>query len=210
MKNLLVLKLAVLTAVLVACVTINVNFPAAATEKAADRIIGDVIGKADEAPPQSKPPTGSTRGRDEGQGVDALERTVLVALRRTLDRVVTSAQAAEPDLDVSTPAVRQITDSMKARHSQLGPYYDSGAIGYTADALVDVRDANLIPLAERNSVRKLVGDENRDRAALYAEIARANGHPEWEPGIRATFAKRWIANSKAGWYFNDGGAWRQR
>jgi uncharacterized protein YdbL (DUF1318 family) len=209
MKNLLVLKLAVLTGVLVACVTINVNFPAAATEKAADRIIGDVIGKADEAPPAAKPPTGSIHGRDEPGGAGSLGNTVLVALRRVLDQAVPSAQAAEPDLDVSTPAVRQITDSMKARHGQLAPYYDSGAIGYTGDALVDVRDANLIPLAERNSVRKLVGDENRDRAALYAEIARANGHPEWEPGIRATFAKRWIANSKAGWYFNDGGGWRQ-
>ena len=41
-----------------------------------------------------------------------------------------------------------------------------------------------------------------------AEIAKANGHPEWQADIRATFAKRWVANAKAGWYYNDGSGWK--
>jgi uncharacterized protein YdbL (DUF1318 family) len=135
---------------------------------------------------------------------------LVAGLDRVLRVLVAPAEAAAPDLDVSSAAIRQITDSMKARHSQLEKYYDGGAIGYTADGLVAVRDANLIPLAERNSVKKSVADENQDRAALYTEIAKANGHPEWQADIRSTFAKRWVANAKAGWYYNDGGGWKQK
>jgi uncharacterized protein YdbL (DUF1318 family) len=135
---------------------------------------------------------------------------LVAGLDRMLSAVVPAAQAAAPDLDVSSAAIRQITDAMKARHGQLAKYYDSGAIGYTADGLVAVRDANAIPLAERNSVRKSVADENTDRSSLYAEIAKANGHPEWTADIRATFAKRWVANAKPGWYYNDGSGWKQK
>ena len=73
-----------------------------------------------------------------------------------------------------------------------------------------MRDQNAIPLPERNAVRQLVADENRDRSALYAQIAKANGHPEWEKDIRETFAKRWIAKAQSGWYYKDGGAWKQK
>ena len=34
-----------------------------------------------------------------------------------------------------------------------------------------------------------MADENADRAKLYSEIARANGHPEWEAEVRGTFAR---------------------
>ena len=65
-----------------------------------------------------------------------------------------------------------------------------------------------MPLAERNAVRKLVADENSDRNALYREIAAANGHPEWESDIRGTFAQRWIAKARSGWWYrNAGGQW---
>jgi uncharacterized protein YdbL (DUF1318 family) len=68
-----------------------------------------------------------------------------------------------------------------------------------------------VPLAERNSVRKLVAEENADRTNLYREIAAANGHPEWETDIRTTFAERWASKAPAGWYYQDAsGAWKQK
>ena len=101
---------------------------------------------------------------------------------------------------------------MNARHSQsLQPYWNSGAIGLTADAMVEVRDLGSVPLPERTRLRKLVSDENADREALYREIARANGHPDWEDQIRATFAERWIAKANRGWYFRDSkGNWQRK
>lgn len=218
MKRAVLFPCVLLAAVLAACVTINVYFPEAAAEKAADRIIGDVIGKSTDAAPASKPGTGTPQG-PTGADLRSSDPTTFAAhsmrllasgLNQMLSLAVPSAQAATPDLDVSSAAIRQITDSMKVRHEQLARYYDSGAIGYTADGLVAIRDANLIPLAERNSVRNAVADENRDRTSLYTEIARANGHPEWAADIRATFAKRWVANAKPGWYYDEGSGWKRK
>jgi len=75
-----------------------------------------------------------------------------------------------------------------------------------------VRDPNAAPLAERATVKRLVAEDNRDRTSLYAEIARANGHAEWEADIRKTFARRWIeTGANPGWYYQDaGGKWMQK
>ena len=99
----------------------------------------------------------------------------------------------------------------RGRAADLDPFFVSGAIGLTSDGLIEIRDANSVPLADRNRLRKLVSDDNADRNALYREIASANGHPEWEADIRATFADRWVANARAGWYYkSSAGAWKQK
>jgi len=119
-----------------------------------------------------------------------------------------SSALAAADLEVNTPAIAAIKASMQARHGQLSKFYASGAVGLTRDGNVAVRDASLAPLAERQSMNAAVADENRDRAALYREIARANAHPEWEAEVRSTFAQRWIDKAAGGWWVqNAGGAW---
>ena len=198
------LKLIACCLALSACVTINVYFPAAAAEKAADKIIEDVWGAGQPAD-SSKRDDKTSAVRDGGP-----QQVLLAAAASALNFLVTPAQA-QADLNISTPAVRQLTQSMEARHAQLKKYYDAGSIGLTRDGLVEVRDQNLVPLPERNSVRKLVSEENADRANLYREIAAANGHPEWEADIRTTFAERWASKAAAGWYFQDaGGAWKKK
>ncbi|WP_331070739.1 YdbL family protein [Steroidobacter sp.] len=187
-----------------ACVTINVYFPAAAAEKAADKIIDDIWGGSGQPPANDNDKRGAV-------APDRAKDVLLAAAHSVLNLLVPAAQAAQADLNVSTPAIRQLTQSMEARHAQLKKYYDSGAIGLTRDGLVEVRDQNLVPLPERNSVRKLVADENADRANLYREIANANGHPEWEMDIRTTFAERWASKAAPGWYFQDqNGAWKKK
>ncbi len=119
-----------------------------------------------------------------------------------------SAALAAADLEINTPAITALKNAMQARYGKLAAYYASGAVGLTRDGNVVLRDANAVPLAERQSVNGLVADENRDRAALYREIARANGHPEWEADVRATFAQRWIDKAASGWWVqNASGAW---
>jgi len=192
--------------VLAACVTINVYFPAAAAEKAADRIIENVWGKdATGQPPAATP-------KDDKQSAlsGAPGRVLLAATRGALELLVPTANA-QADLNVSTPAIRSLTASMEARHASLEPYYASGVVGLTADGMVALRDANAVPLAQRNAVRRLVADENADRSALYREVAAANGHPDWERDIRSTFAQRWIAKARSGWWYQDAaGRWVQK
>jgi uncharacterized protein YdbL (DUF1318 family) len=196
------LKLAGLCLLLSACVTINVYFPAAAAEKAADKIIEDVWGND-----ASK--SGDNKRTDLNERARA-QRVLFAAAGAVLDFLVPTANA-QADLNISTPVVKQLTQSMEARHAQLKKYYDAGAVGLTSDGLIEVRDQNLVPLPERNTARKLVADENADRANLYREIANANGHPEWETDIRKTFAERWGERASAGWYVQDaGGQWKKK
>lgn len=178
------------------CVTINVYFPAAAAEEAADKIIEEVWGEDAEK---------STKERSS----DAAEAATRL-VRRVLEWLVPAAHAQQANLDISSPAIGKIEASMKARHPKLLPHFDSGAIGLTADGLLAVRDAKSVPLSARKTVNQLVADDNRDRLALYREIAAANGHPEWEAQIRETFARRWIDRAPGGWYYQSGGAWKQK
>ena len=204
MRRLFPIHLALASVLIAACVTINVYFPAAAAEKAADQFTKEVLGTVGEqnAP---KPQDKTSRNFQPGSG-----RLLFAAVGTVLDFLVTPAHA-QVNFEISTPEVNAIKESMTTRTATLAKYFGSGAIGLTADGLVDVRDQNLIPLPERTTVRKLVTDENKDRTTLYAEIAKANGHPEWEAEIRSTFAERWVANAPAGWWNKDaGGNWKQK
>jgi uncharacterized protein YdbL (DUF1318 family) len=125
--------------------------------------------------------------------------------------LVPGAAAAQANLEINTPAINGTRTAMAARYPQLEPFFASGAVGLTRDGMVAVRDASAVPLNQRAAVNALVAQENQDRTALYREIARANGHPEWEADIRATFARRWIERAQPGWWYQDsGGGWTKR
>ena len=118
------------------------------------------------------------------------------------------AAAAQANLEINTPAIAALQRSMQARHAEAQALYASGAVGLTRDGNIALRDVNAVPLAQRAQVNAVVAAENQDRASLYREIARANGKPEWESDIRATFAQRWIDKAQPGWYYqNASGAW---
>jgi len=118
---------------------------------------------------------------------------------------------AQANLEVNTPAIENLRKTMRERHQQIRPYYESGAVGITRDGGVALRDANVVPLPERATVNNLVAASNADRTALYREIARANGKPEWEGEIRNTFAQRWIDRAQPGWYVqNPQGQWTKK
>ena len=207
MRRVLPLKIALASLLVGACVTINVYFPAAAADKAADQVINDITGGGAKttAPPQGNLAP-ATSGDEPGFLVAAFGN-VLYALVPTAN-----AQNADAALNVSSPAVTRIKQSMGARFGELEKFFASGAIGLTKDGLVDVRDLNAVALPDRATVKRLVSEDNADRAQLYAEIAKASNHPEWEADIKKSFAKRWVATgAKPGWYYQaDDGSWKQK
>lgn len=206
--NRLLTPLFVSCALLVAaCVTINVYFPAAAAQAAADKVIDEVWGGQVPLAPTAPVTPSDVPATPLSSHESGLHRLALTAL----DFVLPAAHAEEPNLDVSSPEIKRLTGSMEARFADLAPYFSSGAVGVGADGYIAVRDLNAVPLPERNKVRTLIANENADRTALYREIATANKQPQWEEQIRGVFAQRWIARAKAGWYVQDGsGAWTQK
>ena len=115
------------------------------------------------------------------------------------------------DITVKTPAVQSIQDRMEARFkSTLKSGFDSGALGFTSDGMILVRDASKIELKNRVLMSAAVADDNRDRKAVYREIAVANGHPEWEGQIREVFSKQWVESARTGWWYQTGSLWKQK
>jgi uncharacterized protein YdbL (DUF1318 family) len=183
----------VLVLALAACVTINVYFPEAAAERAADRFIQDVLG-------------------EEDTGMASDEATSSAHRFRLIDLLIPSAHAQTPNIDIDSPQIQTIKQAMAARHrNHLAGWFEAGAIGFSNDGLVTIRDRGAVGLAERRDLERIVAEENADRNAVYREIAVANGHPEWESDIRDTFARQWIANARPGWFYQtDSGEWVQK
>lgn len=202
------LSSSVMGLMLVSCVTINIYFPAAAAEKVADKIIGDVWGE--EVKPTETPKTEEVPRQNPVE--QSNHSSVMKApIAMSILNWIVSPAVAEANLNINSPVIAEIQNRMKTRYdSSLKAYYDNGAVGLTDNGLITVRDAKAISLKDRNKVNSLVADENKDRSALYAEIARANGHPEWQSDIQTTFARRWISNAAKAWWYQTGGNWQQK
>ena len=178
-----------------ACVTINVYFPAAEAQQAAEEFVEKVLG--DEAPAGGNPQSWQAPPRRAGFDVVSL--------------FISSAHAQAADITIRTPAIQAIQDRMAARFPSLQPHFDSGALGFGRDGRVVLRDAAKVALKDRVGVNQLVAEDNRDRDAVYREIAVANTHPEWEAQIRETFAKQWVASARGGWWYQSAdGTWQQK
>ncbi|MEO8306444.1 MAG: YdbL family protein [Pseudomonadota bacterium] len=206
-------KLTLASLVIGACVTINVNFPAAATEKAADKIIDAVTGTIGAATPAGGgTSTAPPLAPPIGQGGYKAPGFLVAAVGNVLYALIPAAHAQDANLDISSPEIRAITGSMQSRFGQLQKFFDSGAVGLTQNGLIQVRDAASVSLPDRGVLTRLVAEDNSDREALYTEIAKANGHPEWAADIRKTFARRWVERgARAGWYYqNASGGWVQK
>jgi len=183
-----------LIVLLVSCVKVNIYFPAAAIQKAADQIVDDVR-KTPEPKPEQKPDKSSL-----------LDRVLVVRLGPA------EAQAAAVDVNVSTPAIRNIRASLANRFPQLQPLYGKGAIGETNTGLIAARDIGALSLKEKADVNRLVEQENADRQALYAEIIRANSLAPSQLGeIQRLFANSWRDKSAPGWWIQqDNGQWGRK
>ena len=104
--------------IMAACVTINVYFPAAAAEKAAEQFVGEVLGEPEE----------------EGSLFDPLDlggNALLLAATGVLDFVLPSAHAQQAEIDINTPQINAIKARMaKRQQTSLASLFDAGAIGF--------------------------------------------------------------------------------
>ncbi|VAX09920.1 hypothetical protein MNBD_GAMMA26-1458 [hydrothermal vent metagenome] len=183
-----------------ACVTINIYFPSAQAEEAAREMVKDILGKEGAKPVENK----------ESAVLPARPFYVQVG-ENVVNFLIPTAHAAAPDFKVNTPKIRKLHAKMKRRTASLKSYYANGAVGFTSDAMIKVRNASAIPLKERGKIKKMVKAENADRTALYLAIAEANDRPEWASNVRNTYAGIWIDEAATGWWYQDAkGKWQQK
>jgi uncharacterized protein YdbL (DUF1318 family) len=174
---------------IVACFTVNNYCPAAEVQKAAEKIVDNNSANDKEAPAQKAGPTS----------------------RLDLMFGVKTAYA-DVSIDVSTPAVLGIKESIRKRFKNLKIYFDKGTIGESNNGFVEAIDTAALSVLERSVANNLIDEENKDRAALYSEIANANKPgPETVSLIKKIFANRWREKAQSGWWVQDNnGSWSKK
>jgi uncharacterized protein len=122
------------------------------------------------------------------------------------------ALAQGANIDIATPAIAKLKGQIAARAPKLKPFLSAGNVGIGRDGLLVVRSTDGLAVKDQATVRQLVDAENRDRLALYREIAKANDFPDSRvPEIQGIFAKTWIQKAEKGWWIQgESGQWSKR
>lgn len=179
-------------ALIAACVTVNVYFPAAKVEEAAKQIVEEVYQEKGVKPQTRLGPAPGTGGW-----------TGWFSPREA---------CAEEAATVSNAAIRALKDQIAQRHAQLAAHYAAGQVGIDRDGFLQVRDPGGLGLSEVAAVKRLVEADNAARRQLYAEVARAlDLKPQQVSQIQEVFAREWRDKAQAGWWVqDDAGAWKKK
>jgi uncharacterized protein YdbL (DUF1318 family) len=169
----------------ISCLTINIYFPEAAVQKTADEIVDDVRGSEEESKKKLE--------KDVSQASFSL---IPVAY-------------AQQEATVSTPRIRALKQSLKEKEPLLLPFFENENIGEGNDGFVQIRNENGLSLKEKADLRRVTKDVNSEREDLYGEVAKALDIDQSQiPRIQKIFAKKWIENSRPGWWIQkEDGEW---
>lgn len=160
----------------VACVTINIYFPAEEVESVAGEIVNDIRGHQTETPQETE---------ETEKNQTFLRFSVLVA-------ALTPSAWAQDATTVSNATIRELKSRMQARYELLKPYFASGALKEGDDGYVAMGSIDSLNVREKSELRNLAAAENQDREKLYREVARAmNIDAGQVDRIAQIFAKEW-------------------
>ena len=192
------LALPLLAFVVISCavITVNVYFPTEAVEEAAEKIIDEI---------QSGEDAQSTADNSDQQSFFEMSVPFNVFSGSTV-------YADEIDLNLTTPVIRKLIDSMKARNAKIMQFKDKGAIGETNDGMLSIREMDGLSGEEIRTVKRLLRAENNDREALYKELTAANKiDPADIDKVKSIFARTLKSKAKPGhWYHDEKGNWTQK
>lgn len=190
-KPLGTIALAGLALTVLSCITVNIYFPESEVKKTAEDIVNEVRG-AEKEKKQDRARTDAAGGAEGFSFVPRLQ--------------------AQQETEVSTPRIRAIKESLKARFDGLVPHFDAGRIGEANTGYLEILKEEGLGLQDRAALRKLAGDENKDRRDLYAEVAKALNIDAGQIGrIEKIFADQWIGKARPGWMIQKpDGAWAKK
>ena len=195
-KSLKLLSTSLTLLFLFSCLTINIYFPEAEVQKAAEEIVDEIR-------------KGQEDKEKKDKGSQLIEMMQAMDSTRGSFSLVPSAYAQEKATEVTTPKVRALQQSMKARFPKLRPFFVNGNVGEANDGFIKIRNESGLNLKEKATLRNLQKDENNDRKNMYAEVARAMEiKPNQISKVQKIFAAEWIKKANSGWWIqNESGEW---
>lgn len=186
--------------ILTACVTVNVNFPEGAVQKAADDYVQELYRAKEETkldPDQTSQPT----------------RSLLLFAVQNLLLPQAHAQAA---VSTNFPEAKEIQAKQQARLKKIDEFKAQGIIGESKEGLLvlwpgesGAGKSKIEKKSLENKAKPLVEEENADRKKLYALVVQKNNmQSTYEEKIGAQFAEAFHKASAAGtWIESPSGAW---
>jgi uncharacterized protein len=190
-------------AITCANITVNIYFPAAEIRDAAAKIEREVR-QEEAAPAESAPQVSPPASKPQSQhGWPPAWRLVLA---------IPSAIAQDININITTPAIRQLIAARKQRFPNLMPFFERGVVGENHRGLVEIRELDSLSLQEKGRVKTLVQQENSDREQLYRALAEANNIPQERVSDIATiFAGVNRQEARADWWIQQAnGTWEKK
>jgi uncharacterized protein YdbL (DUF1318 family) len=183
-------------AVVVGCVTVNVNFPESAVQKASDDYVRDLYRTKEQSKaPKVNPAAGETSGLFH------------------FDGLIASAYADdEPALKLTSPETERIKTKMKNRVPEVIAQKKEGFLGEANNGMLSLRNSDKIKPLLKSKVEAVLTEENADRKALYSEIITSNKLTSSNlPQVKKSFTRSFQAESPSGtWVQSADGAWAQK
>ncbi|TIH13260.1 DUF1318 domain-containing protein [Marinifilum sp. JC120] len=178
----------------VACVTVNIYFPAAKVERAAEDIVEDVYG------------TDTKQQNKDDQS--ALETFLAIMAPQAAH-----AQVSKSEINKSSnSAIRGLKNTIANDHKKLIPYYNSGNIGINNEGYVQIINKDGLNIKQTAALRRLVSQDNDTRDQLYTEVAASMNIAGSEIGkVKAIFAEKWQEGAPSGWFIqSQSGKWQRK
>lgn len=196
LKSLKFVSASVLILFCFSCLTINIYFPEAEVQKAAEEIVNEIRKEAEEKEKKDKDALMTEIDPMMGSGGESFS-------------LVPSPYAQEEVTEVTTPKIRALIQSMKERFPKIKPFFEKGNVGEGNDGFIHIRNETGLNLKEKSTLRSLHKDENNDRKNLYAEVAKAKDIKSSQiEKIQGVFAQKWIKEALPGWWIQEeSGEW---
>lgn len=193
MKSWIALAISYFIAVGVAgCVTVNVNFPEGAVQKATDDYVKDLYRAKEQTAPvekETKSKTGSS----------------------FLWFVIDTAKADGFAMKVESPKVKEIQGRQAQRIGKIDQFKKEGIIGECSEGLLVIYKEETLKPLQKKVVDTLIKEENSDRNMLYEEILKINSmNSSMLSQVQKSFFNSFKMVSPAGTWLKVDGQWEKK
>lgn len=173
-----------------ACVTVNVNFPESAVQKATDDFVKDLY-----------------RSKEHGKKSGGTTWRF-----PSLINEASAASEASAVFKIDSEKSEEIKSRFAKRVDEIIALKRRGVLGETNDGKLAIKDPTALKKLEIRKVDQLVSDENRDRSALYEEVLKSNGMQQNRmKDLTNNFTRSFQAESPSGtWVMDPTGKWEQK
>ena len=172
----------------VACVTVNIYFPAAEVRQDAERVVKEAYGiEVQEGQPESQPGAGSL-----------------------LDIFGPTEACAQDYVNLNNAATRGAEQKVIGNTKELTPYFGSGHVGLDSGGFAALRTQEGLGMQDVAKVQRLVQQDKQFKMDLYKAKAEAAGTPNKVGEVQKIYAEVWKQYAQSGWWIQDSGGWRQK